>query len=173
DAPFPTSQMGAPSSRYASYGRANPAGIPYLYLGSTETTAISEVRPHAGGTVCVAQFKTSNNLKLVDLRNPKKTVSPFELEDATAIGRMRSDLPFLLRLGDELTSPVLPEAAAIDYTPSQYLCEFIKRCGYNGVVYRSSVSAGINLALFDPTLAEAGAVASYRVTGVSVEVEPT
>jgi hypothetical protein len=173
DAPFPASQMGAPPRRYASYGRANPAGIPYLYLGSTETTAISEIRPHTGGMVCVAQFKTSNNLKLVDLRNPKKTVSPFELVDATAIGRMRSDLPFLVRLGDELTRPVLPEAAAIDYTPSQYLCEFIKKCGYDGVVYRSSVSDGINLALFDPALAKPGAVSQYRVARVSVDVEPS
>jgi hypothetical protein len=38
---------------------------------------------------------------------------------------MRSDLPFLERLGDELTRPVVPQAAAIDYTPSQYLSEFI------------------------------------------------
>jgi len=173
DAPFPVSQMGAPPRRDASHGRANPAGIPYLYLGSTESTAISETRPHTGGLVCVAQFKTSNNLKLVDLRNPKKTVSPFELVDATAIGRMRNDLPFLARLGNELTRPVVPEAAAIDYTPSQYLCEFIKKCEYDGVVYRSSVSDGINLALFDPTLAEPGAVAQYRVTSVSVDVEPT
>lgn len=172
DAPFPAAEMGAPPKRYASYGRANPAGIPYLYLGSTEATAISEVRPPTAARVSVAQFKTSNNLKLVDLRNPKRTVSPFDLEDASKIGRMRTDLPFLIRLGDELTRPVLPEAAAIDYTPSQYLCEFIKRCGYNGVVYRSSVGDGINLALFDPSLAEVGNVEQYKVTGISVEVEP-
>ena len=173
DTPFDASQMGAPPRAYASYGRANPAGIPYLYLGSTEKTAIHEIRPHTGGVVCVAQFETSNRLKLVDLRNPKKTVSPLEFENAAAISRMRNDLPFLIRLGDDLTRPVLPEAAAIDYTPSQYLCEFIKRCGYDGVVYRSSVSDGINLALFDPSLAEAGAVTQYRVTNISVDVELT
>jgi RES domain len=69
-----------------------------------------------------------------------------------------------------LTRPVLPQAAAIDYTPSQYLCEFIKKCGYQGVVYRSSVSDGINLALFYPALAMAGAVTQFRVTRVSVDV---
>ena len=36
--------------------------------------------------------------------------------------RLRADLPFLERLGDELTRPVLPQSAALDYTPSQYLC---------------------------------------------------
>jgi hypothetical protein len=82
---------------------------------------------------------------------------------------MRSDIPFLERLGDELTRPVLPQAAAIDYTPSQYLCEFIKKCGYKGVIYRSSVGEGMNLALFDPALATPGNITQHRVTRVSVD----
>jgi hypothetical protein len=172
DKPFGIAEMGAPSKRIASHGRANPAGIPYLYLASTHTTAISEIRPQTGEMACVADFTTRANLKLVDLRNPRKMVSPFLLEDAADIERMRSDLPFLERLGDELTRPVLPQAAAIDYTPSQYLCEFIKKCGYEGVIYRSSVGEGINLALFDPGLAGPGEVSRHRVTRVLVDVEP-
>src|SRR6202158_6291824 len=164
DAAFPLAEMGAPPKRIASHGRANPAGIPYLYLGSTQAAAISEIRPHTGEVACVADFRTPHDLKLVDLRRPRKMVSPFLLEDAEDIGRMRSDLPFLERLGDELTRRVVPQAAAIEYTPSQYLCEFIKKCGYDGVIYRSSVSDGINLALFDPALARYGTVAQYSVT---------
>ncbi|HWZ42878.1 MAG TPA: RES family NAD+ phosphorylase [Candidatus Saccharimonadales bacterium] len=170
DASFLVGEMGAPPNRVASHGRANPAGIPYLYLGSTNATAISEIRPHTGEIVCVADFRTLDNLKLVDLRRPRKMVSPFLLEDSGDISKMRSDLPFLERLGDELTRPVLPQSAAIDYTPSQYLCEFIKKCGYVGVIYRSSVSDGMNLALFDPGLAHPGTVIQYRVTRVSVDV---
>jgi hypothetical protein len=168
DAPFVVTEMGAPSKRIASHGRANPAGIPYLYLASTQLAAISEIRPHTGEIVCVADFRTPNNVKLVDLRRPRKMVSPFDW-DAINIGRLRNDLPFLERLGDELTRPVIPQAAAIDYTPSQYLCEFIKKCGHAGVVYRSSVSDGINLALFDPALAESGTVTQYRVVSVDVK----
>jgi len=168
--PIPIADMGAPPNRVASHGRANPAGIPYLYLGSTESTAISEIRPHTGEVACVADFRTPTGLKVVDLRSPKKMVSPFLLEDAEGVLRMRSDLPFLELLGEELTRPVVPQSAAIDYTPSQYLCEFIKKCGYDGVIYRSSVSEGMNLALFDPAKAERGHVSQYRVERVSVDM---
>lgn len=170
DTPFTVGEMGAPPKRIAAHGRANPAGIPYLYLGSSQVATISEIRPHTGERACVADFTTPPDLKLIDIRNPRRMVSPFLLEDASDIGRMRNDLPFLERLGDELTRPVVPQSAAIDYTPSQYLCEFIKNCGYQGVIYRSSVSDGINLALFDPALALCGTVTQYRVTRVSVDI---
>jgi hypothetical protein len=169
DTPFTAGEMGAPPKRIASHGRANPAGIPYLYLGSSPIAAISEIRPHTGERASVADFTTPPDLRLIDLRNPRKMVSPFLLNPSD-IGRMRNDLPFLERLGDELTRPVVPQSAAIDYTPSQYLCEFIKNCGYKGVIYRSSVSNGINLALFDPALALCGAVTQYRVTRVNVDI---
>lgn len=165
-------QMGAPPKRRASHGRANPAGIPYLYLGSRPETALSEVRPHTGDTACVAEFQIPA-IRAVDLRNPRKLVSPFILSDAIEIGQLRADLPFLERLGDELTRPVLPQGAAIDYIPSQYLCEFIKKSGFDGVVYRSSVSDGFNLALFDPGVAVGGSVLSYNVMKVTVDVTQT
>jgi len=170
---YSISDMGAPPKRRASHGRANPAGIPYLYLGSKPETAASEIRPHTGEVACVAEFHIEGPLRAVDLRNPRKLVSPFLLHDASAIGQLRADIPFLERLGEELTRPILPSGAAIDYIPSQYLCEFIKKCGYDGVVYRSSVSEGINLALFDPTKATGHFVKGYEIHRVSVDVRAT
>lgn len=170
DVAYPIDQMGAPPARLASHGRANPAGIPYLYLGSLPDTAAAEVRPHTGEVACVAEFTVTPPLRAVDLRNPRGLVSPFVLSSATEIGMLRADIPFLERLGEELTRPVLPRSAAIDYIPSQYLCEFIKKAGYDGVVYRSSVSNGINLALFNPAKAIGGTVSLYNITKVTVEV---
>lgn len=172
DTTYPIESMGAPPKRLASHGRANPPGIPYLYVGSKPRTAAAEVRPHTGEIACVAEFTIEPPLKAVDLRNPRKLVSPFLLGDAGAIGQLRADIPFLERLGEELTRPVLPQGAAIDYVPSQYLCEFIKKSGYDGVVYRSSVSDGMNLALFDPAKAIGGNVSLYKISRVSVDVEP-
>jgi hypothetical protein len=45
------------------------------------------------------------------------------------------------------------------------------RGNYDGVVYRSSVSNGINLAVFDPAKATGGEVSLYNITRVAVEVE--
>ncbi|WP_448151386.1 RES family NAD+ phosphorylase [Labrys miyagiensis] len=170
DAAFTIGEMNAPPKHLASHGRANPAGIPYLYLGSTPDTAAAEIRPHTGEVACIADF-TIPGIRAVDLRNPRGFVSPFVLGDASKVGQLRADLPLLERLGDELTRPVLPQRAAIDYIPSQYLCEFIKKTGFEGVLYRSSVSEGINLALFDPSKALGGAVSLYNVTKVSVRVD--
>jgi hypothetical protein len=167
---FLEEEMLAPPSHLASHGRANPAGIPYLYLGSEIETAISEIRPHTGDHICIANFSIPNNLTLVDLRAPRSSVSPFILEDEKDIGKMRSDLIFLERLGHELTRPVRQMAAAFDYTPSQYLCEFIKRSRYDGVLYASSVSDGFNLALFDKSKARIGQIGQRKVNKVSVEI---
>ncbi|BAS01103.1 hypothetical protein BV133_3509 [Blastochloris viridis] len=172
DETYPIEKMGAPPTRRASHGRANPAGIPYLYLGSLPETAAAEIRPHTGEVACVADFAIPK-IRAVDLRHPRKLVSPFILTDASEIGQLRADLPFLERLGEELTRPVLPQGAAIDYIPSQYLCEFIKKSGFDGVVYRSSVSDGFNLALFDPNKAMGGTVAVYNIKKVSVVVAQT
>lgn len=168
---YPIDQMGAPPKRVASHGRANPPGIPYLYLGSEEETAVSEIRPHTGEIACVADFRLPADLQLVDLRNPRRLISPFFFGDEDEIASIRNDIPFIERLGQELTRPVLPQGAAIDYVPSQYLCEFIKKAGYDGVIYSSSVSDGMNLALFDPKRASPGSVRQRRVARVSVSID--
>lgn len=167
--PFPLEEMSAPPAHLAGHGRANPAGIRYLYLGSTAKTAVAEVRPHTGEKACVATFQVPSILA-VDLRDPRKSASPFILENAEQIAALRAGLPLLERLGEELTKPVQPSSAAFEYIPSQYLCEFIKKLGYHGVIYRSSVSEGVNLALFFPELAVPLAANVVLVDRVTVAI---
>lgn len=170
---YPLDKMGAPPRHLATHGRANPAGIPYLYLASSIDTAIAEVRPHVGDTANVAVFvlERPNEIKVIDLRHPRKTISPFKVaEDDVDIVELKNDLAFLVSVGEELTHPVLPDAAAVDYTPSQYFCEFVKKCGFDGVMYRSSVGSDVNLALFDTKrAAPEGKVDKRMVSKVSVE----
>lgn len=171
DQPHPPDMMGKPPQGVSTHGRANPAGIPYLYLASDVSTAIAEMRPHPGEHVCVAAFKVISKPKTVDLRNPRKTISPFSLSDEREfdVAQLRSEVSFLCQLGEELTRPVLPREAHLEYLPSQYLCEFIKHCGFDGVMYRSSVGGGVNFALFADAFTGVGAVEVYTVTRVNVE----
>lgn len=165
--PFGADKMGAPPKMLAGQGRANPAGIPYLYLASNTETAVAEVRPHPGETVCVANFNTPDNLKIADLRNPRASISPFQFDDSD-LPALRGDIEFLENLGAELTRPVVPTAAAINYIPSQYLCEFIKKQGFDGVAYASSIEAGMNLALFNPDVDAATDVQTVVIESVNV-----
>jgi len=132
-------KMGAPPKQIISHGRANPPGIPYLYLGSDPKTAVTEVRPHPGQNVCVAKVKIANDLRLVDLCEPRSLISPFSfilVDEGHELTDLRSgDLDFLERLGKDLSIPINPNTAVVDYTKSQYLCEFIKKCDYQGVIY--------------------------------------
>jgi len=169
--PHSVDKMGAPPHKLSSHGRANPAGIPYLYMASDLETAISEIRPHTGDNVTVATVHIGESLKIVDLRMPRYSISPFQMEDESQITSLREDIDFLVHLGNGLTQPVLPNYAAIDYTPSQYLCEYIKQCGFDGVMYRSSMRDGFNIALFDTGAPHFDSTTQHIVTSVSVQVE--
>lgn len=167
--PYLITEMGAPPPKLASHGRANPVGIPYLYLGSEVLTAITEVRPHPGDGVCVAEFNIAGPITLVNLIEPRRYISPFILSDFDEVGKLRADMPFLEELGAELSRHVLPRSAATDYIPSQYLCEYIKKLGFDGVLYGSSVGPGKNLALFDESKVKGGNVVIYKVDKVSLK----
>jgi hypothetical protein len=120
----------------------------------------------------VAEFTLikGNALKLIDLTNPRGTISPFRI--ASALADVLASMSFLETLGEELSVPTQPHRATRDYLASQYLCELIKVSGYDGVIYRSSLAGGQNFAFFDVGVAEAsGDVFVYKVTDVTVEAE--
>lgn len=83
---------------------------------------------------------------------------------------MRADSGFLDALGRELATPVIPSEAPYNYVPSQYLCEVIKKLGYDGVVYKSSMGDGMNLALFYQEKARAVRVSEYDIGDIQFDV---
>lgn len=169
--PLTKNEMGAPPPEKAQQGRANPTGIPYLYLASNKDTAISEIRPHTGDNAFVAEVSINDSLDVIDLRDPRKTISPFDINGKKDIASLRGDIEFLVHLGEELKRPVLPHSAEIDYLPTQYICELIKKNQYHGVLYNSSVGEGFNLALFDPTHGIIGDIKQHKVSRVEIKWE--
>ncbi|AZC00445.1 hypothetical protein DKE52_008010 [Acinetobacter pittii] len=67
--------MGMPPPAIASAGRANPVGIPYLYLAENIETCMAEIRPSNGCKVNIAKFNLINDVNLLDLTEPRKRAS--------------------------------------------------------------------------------------------------
>jgi hypothetical protein len=147
---FDLGEMGRPPVDKALNGRANPLGISYLYAASDTSTAISEVQPYKGEEVTVARIQINGEIVIADLRDPRRTISPFKL-DEDDLEAIYSEMPYLITLGEELSKPIIPVEASLEYLPSQYLCEFIKSVHFEGVLYKSSLANGYNIALFDDT----------------------
>jgi len=161
-------EMGKPPPEKTKNGRANPKGISYLYLSSDAQTAISEVRPFVGAEVVVAQFVVKEDIELIDLRNPRID-SPFKYGEN--LEYILNHIGFLRILGEELSKPINPASEDIDYLPSQYLCEFIKSNGYDGVCYKSSTGLGFNIALFDDSKVEPITITKYFIRSIDYGIK--
>jgi hypothetical protein len=167
---FSKNEMGRPPNEKALNGRANPLGISYLYAASDTSTAISEVQPYKGETVTVVKIKINDIKTLADLRNPRKTVSPFELDEDGLVS-LYKEIPYLVTLGEELSKPIVPFEADLEYLSSQYLCELIKSNGYSGVLYKSSLGNGYNIALFDEIDIEFVELKEYKILDNNIQFE--
>jgi hypothetical protein len=130
---IPIEKMGKPPQKKVGNGRANPIGISYLYTASDSETSLAEIRPHVGDAVCVCEFETTKNLVFVDLRNPRETLSPFDvIEREAKLETVYGNIEYLNKLGDDLSKPVIPREANLEYLSSQYICELIKHLNYDG-----------------------------------------
>ncbi|MBL4714865.1 MAG: RES domain-containing protein [Alcanivorax sp.] len=141
-------EMGPPPAILAKGGRANPQGIPYLYLSSEKNLALSEVRPTIGHNVYISEVRTNQVLKLLDLTAPKELSTPFLLNDDQQL--IFLDVVQLLEyFSNDLQRPINPNKAALDYIPTQFICEYIKSIGnFSGIVFNSAFRRGRNYVLF-------------------------
>jgi len=162
---YEPNKMGMPPRDKTLGGRANPAGIPYLYLATDPNTAISEIRPNVTDFITVGKFKSINNIITIDLRQ----VSPFHftlsenfLEGIELIG-------FFNRLASDLTIPINSNDSFLDYLPTQYLSEFFKQNGWDGIIYKSSFGLGHNLTLFSEEKVQCLETTHYEIINTSFE----
>ncbi|WP_139126654.1 RES family NAD+ phosphorylase, partial [Acinetobacter sp. YK3] len=156
-------EMGAPPANTATAGRANPIGIPYLYLADNKDTAIAEVRPSNACLVSVGTFQLISNLKILNLTNPRKDAS-FLIHESDNLEECLKYIDLLEIFSSELSKPVLPNKSYLDYIPTQFLCEYFKTvCGFDGLVFKSSFEEGNNLVLFEKSFSKGIDMAYFTV----------
>jgi len=165
---FSVDKMGAPPSDERYAGRINPEGISVLYLSSNKATAISEVRALAYDFVSIDTFYLKRDIKVVNLSGIANRTSPFlyagDLEQYAANRSVFQEIAL------EIAKPLRRSDSPLDYLPTQYITEFIKSAGYDGVEYASTLTVnGFNLAVFDESLFECTDVSVVEVNSVSYE----
>lgn len=152
---FPRARM-KPLPGRAWDGRANPRGIPCLYVATTKETAMAEVRPWIGSYVSAGQFKTRRDLTVVDCaRGHDRTPFFFKWDEVNyepdPEARSQAVWAYIDRAFAE---PMTRSDDQADYAPTQILAELFKHAGVDGVVYKSNFGDdGFNVALFDPDVA--------------------
>lgn len=155
-----------PIANRAREGRANPKGIPYLYLATDKNTAVSEVRPGVGSFVSVAKFITKSDLLLIDCSNDQienRLIYLFEPDDSTKELEVWSDINLAF------STPVNPTEDTADYAPTQILADLFKAEGYNGIIYKSSLAEGKNIVLFDIKVADSNYCELHEVQSVKIK----
>jgi hypothetical protein len=154
-----------PPPYMASEGRANPKGMPYLYLAADKETAMSEVRPWIGSKVSVGQFQIKKDLKLIDCfeNDDEKLIYVKEPDNEKKEQVVWSDID------RAFSEPVIPTDNQADYVPTQIISELFKNNGYDGVIYKSMLGKGLNFALFDIQVAKIVNCSLYEVEEISIK----
>ena len=164
-----------PNARNVGEGRANTAGIPVLYLASTEQTAISEVRPWIGSDVSVAQYRIVRDLKAIDLT---RGYGKSSLDGLTLSHLMNEEEPdsetkekaVWTEIDNAFSRPAGVSENLADYVPTQILSELFRDAGYDAIIYRSNFGEeGHNIAVFSPDDAEILNCGAYEVTQIEVK----
>lgn len=162
----PLAEMGAPPPERAPAGRANPRGIPFLYLSTDETTVIAELRPWKGQALTLATFALCKPVRVVDLTQALAVESPFGHTDLEALVQRRTPYGLLEQVNQMLSHPIDPQQAELEYLPTQYLTEVMRQAGYDGLLFNSALGPGCNLVLFQPEQAEAISRKQVSVTHI-------
>jgi len=167
--PFSPMEMGAPPRERATSGRANPTGISHLYVASLEETAVAEVRAEPGDCVTVARVTIEKSQPTVlDLTKDVRIIDPFasaDLETAIVTRELLQIFAF------ELSRPIRASDSALDYVVTQFLSEYFRQKGFDGIQYPSALATkGINAVFFNPESATIGECTKRVVVSKVLEV---
>lgn len=105
-----------------------------MYVADLECTSISEVRPWIGSEVTIAEFCPNKELKIID----------FSWDNITSKSNSYRRI-----INESFSKPISSQNSDIDYLPTQAIAEYIKKQGYDGIKYSSSIHKnGYNVVIF-------------------------
>ena len=164
---FPRKEMGPPPDDKAKGGRVNPTGISILYLSDSKETTLYEIRAGVYDFVTVGRFKLQKDIEVINLASIDH-ISPFiGVDYGFDYTQYALNIDHLKMIAQEIAKP-LRNDNSLDYLPTQYISDFIRSKGYDGIEYISTMCRnGSNLAVFDPTLFKCTGTNVYDVRSIS------
>lgn len=138
----------APAAKAAT-SRMSPAGIPLFYGAVEQATAVVEIRgPHdgAGQVASVAAFRTTRELRLVDLVSLPAVPSIFDCRHQS----QRPGLLFARHFAEDVSHEIERDGREhVEYVPTQVATEYFRRVfrtvdghSVDGILYRSARQPG-------------------------------
>lgn len=122
-----------PPPKFTRDLRANYRYIPYLYCANHPYIALVEVRPRLGAFVSVATIRVNEGIHILDFTMQKTSKQMTEAKK-----NLFSDLSMLY------SKPIADDDDITDYIPTQFIAEYAKILGYDGIAFRSSLTPELN-----------------------------
>ena len=136
-------EMLGPPKEIVKQGRCNAEGVVYIYSANNYETAIYEVKPSKEEIVTVATLSTDSKY-LFSFETQSKiknflNISPIK----------DSELEALVDIINDDLSTVVTNDNKLEYIPFQFITEYVKKRGFDGFLFKSSLVNGINYVLFN------------------------
>lgn len=164
---YNTDEMMAPKD-YRPPGRVNPEGMLVLYLALEPQTVLYEIRANMYDFISIGKFEAQRDIRIVNISG-FDDISPFDY--IGGIEKYVANFKIFQDMAREIARPLRKHDSSLEYLPTQYITEFIKREKYDGVGYKSTISNnGTNVALFDETLVKCVDVKTKEVTNIEYKM---
>lgn len=141
--PFIGSEISSPAPSMCQSGRLNRTGVSFLYCATNADTAISEVRPHPGDKVSIGCFITIVELKIFNLS--KDYLLEYYKSD-----KLLDEYFLYINSLNNLFQKSIPPSKKNNYSITQLIADSIRKLGFDGILFNSSVGNGNNLVVFYP-----------------------
>ena len=162
-------EMTCPPKELASGGRANPPGIPFLYLSDNPQTVLYEVRASYLDELSIGTFELNPDFEYIKLVDFTEDTSLFQPNSSSINKTIKAKL-LRQKISGDLSKPMRRYDNELDYIPTQFICEFIKVfTGAFGIRFTSSIHPkGNNVVIFDQTLMTCVSVQKVKINSVNL-----
>lgn len=162
-------EMGCPQKEKTPAGRANPLGIPYLYLCDDIETTYYEVRAVYLDRLAIGSFVVQRQLSIVNFHYDINLYIAYS-DDEKTLEEVVVRKKIIDAISTDLSRPLRRYDSEIEYIPTQLICEYCKRIiNADGISFESSLRKGhTNYVIFDQRDAKCTKVDVHEIQKIEI-----